>query len=67
MKAAIWALGHIGLSSDGVNFLHNEDVISSIASLAAENPIYSVRGTCFHALSLIATTLDGANLLAKNG
>ncbi|XP_064086614.1 rapamycin-insensitive companion of mTOR-like [Macrobrachium nipponense] len=67
LKVAIWAMGHIGLSSDGAGFLSCEGVLPALTHLAATCPVYSVRGTCFHALCLIATTKDGANLLRKFG
>ncbi|XP_069163639.1 rapamycin-insensitive companion of mTOR-like isoform X1 [Procambarus clarkii] len=67
LKVAIWAMGHLGLSSDGAGFLSCEGVLPALTHLAATCPVYSVRGTCFHALCLVATTRDGANLLRKYG
>lgn len=67
LKVAIWAMGHVGLSSDGAGFLSCEGVLTSLTQLAASCPVYSVRGTCFHALCLVATTRDGASLLRKYG
>lgn len=67
LKAALWALGHVGLSSDGAGFLSCEGVLPALTHLAATCPVYSVRGTCFHALCQVATTKDGANLLRKYG
>ena len=67
LKAAIWAVGHIGLSSDGISFLEAEDAITSLANLASHSPVYSVRGTCFHAFCLLATTWEGANIIKKHG
>nr|UYO77161.1 rapamycin insensitive companion of mTOR [Penaeus japonicus] len=67
LKVAVWAMGHVGLSSDGAGFLSCEGVLTSLTQLAASCPVYSVRGTCFHALCLVATTRDGASLLRKYG
>lgn len=67
LKVALWAMGHIGLSSDGVGFLNCEGVLRCLTHLAAFCPIYSVRGVCFHALCLVATTKEGVNLLRKYG
>ncbi|XP_071552296.1 rapamycin-insensitive companion of mTOR isoform X2 [Panulirus ornatus] len=67
LKAAIWAMGHVGLSSDGARFLSCEGLLPAFTHLAATCPVYSVRGTSFHALCLAATTKDGANLLRKYG
>ncbi|KAG7156669.1 rapamycin-insensitive companion of mTOR-like [Homarus americanus] len=67
LKVAIWAMGHVGLSSDGAGFLSCEGVLPVLTHLAATCPVYSVRGTCFHALCLVATTKDGSNLLRKYG
>ncbi|KAK7071573.1 hypothetical protein SK128_020859 [Halocaridina rubra] len=60
-------MGHVGLSSDGAGFLSCEGVLPSLTKLAATCPVYSVRGTCFHALCLVATTKEGTNLLRKYG
>nr|XP_053655508.1 LOW QUALITY PROTEIN: rapamycin-insensitive companion of mTOR-like [Cherax quadricarinatus] len=67
LKVAIWAMGHLGLSSDGAGFLSCEGVLPALSHLAATCPVYSVRGTCFHALCLVATTREGSNLLRKYG
>ncbi|KAG0730302.1 Rapamycin-insensitive companion of mTOR [Chionoecetes opilio] len=67
LKVAVWAMGHIGLSSDGAGFLSCEGVLRSLTHLAAVCPVYSVRGVCFHALCLVATTKEGVNQLRKCG
>lgn len=67
LKVAVWAMGHIGLSSDGAGFLSCEGVLRSLTHLAATCPVYSVRGVCFHALCLVATTKEGVNQLRKYG
>ena len=60
-------MGHIGLSSDGAGFLSCEGVLRSVTNLAASCPVYSVRGVCFHALCLVATTKEGVTQLRKYG
>ncbi|KAK8396470.1 hypothetical protein O3P69_005488 [Scylla paramamosain] len=67
LKVAVWAMGHIGLSSDGAGFLSCEGVLRSVTHLAASCPVYSVRGVCFHALCLVATTKEGVTQLRKYG
>ncbi|XP_050686343.1 rapamycin-insensitive companion of mTOR-like isoform X3 [Eriocheir sinensis] len=67
LKVAVWAMGHIGLSSDGAGFLSCEGVLRSLTHLAAFCPVYSVRGVCFHALCLVSTTKEGVSLLRKHG
>ena len=67
LKVGVWAMGHIGLSSDGAGFLSCEGILRSLTHLAATCPVYSIRGVCFHALCLVATTKEGVNLLRKHG
>ena len=71
LKAAIWALGHLGSTELGLEHMKDVDstetgtivVLSCIAHLAKTCQVYSVRGTCFYALSLVASTQTGADAL----
>ncbi len=44
MKAAIWALGHIGSSPGGLQLLLEEEVIGDLVDLAETCPVLSIRG-----------------------
>lgn len=63
VKSALWALGHTGTSMVGVELLNNFGIIGVMASMAESCPHYSVRATAMYALSLIATTRSGADIL----
>ncbi|XP_002741655.1 rapamycin-insensitive companion of mTOR-like [Saccoglossus kowalevskii] len=67
LKAAIWGLGHIGSSIWGLKLLLQEEIIADIIRLAEECEIYSIRGTCFYVLGMIAKTKNGADLLRSLG
>ncbi|KAI4503571.1 hypothetical protein M0802_000974 [Mischocyttarus mexicanus] len=62
-KSALWALGHIGTSAAGVEQLNNSGIIETIASMAETCSYYSIRATAMYALSLIATTRAGTDVL----
>ena len=44
VKAALWALGHIGRTSEGMAILSEFSVIDSVVSLAMDHPLLPVRG-----------------------
>ncbi|XP_055330302.1 rapamycin-insensitive companion of mTOR-like [Paramacrobiotus metropolitanus] len=62
-KSALWALGHIGRTVDGMAMLNEYDVLDMVVSTAAEHPNLSVRGTAYFVLGLWSTTERGADLL----
>ncbi|KAG1659080.1 Rapamycin-insensitive companion of mTOR [Nymphon striatum] len=67
LKAAIWALAHIGTSVCGINFLNQQEVIPDIVKMAEECSVFSVRGTCYYAIGLLSSTSVGSNLLSQIG
>ncbi|EDV23413.1 uncharacterized protein TRIADDRAFT_58016 [Trichoplax adhaerens] len=66
-KAALWALGHIGSSVLGLAILMKIGIIPDIVRLAEECEVFSIRGTSFYVLGLIAKTRSGANFLSSLG
>ncbi|XP_034242434.1 rapamycin-insensitive companion of mTOR [Thrips palmi] len=64
LKAALWAVGHIATSSAGFEWMANEGVIESLAMIAQNCPVYSIRATAFYSIGLVATTAAGADLLS---
>ncbi|XP_078353189.1 rapamycin-insensitive companion of mTOR-like isoform X2 [Oculina patagonica] len=65
LKAALWALGHVGSTNWGINFLVEEAVIPEIVRLAEECGNFAIRGTCYYVLGLIAKTREGADILRE--
>ena len=43
-KAAIWALGHIGSTEQGLELLLCENAVDDLIELAEECPLLSIRG-----------------------
>jgi len=67
LKAALWGCGHIATSRLGISLLAEHGVVHAVLHLAQHCLVYSVRGTAFYTLGLVATTFDGANLLNRAG
>lgn len=69
LKAALWALGHMSTSTDGVEFLDDpaNRVYEKIVDLTKHCGVFSVRSTAFNVLCLIGSTNAGANVLYKFG
>lgn len=67
LKAAMWAVGHVSNSQNGVQFLIDEGVYKSMIEIAENSPVYSLRGTAVYVLGLMATTFRGANELFSLG
>ena len=44
VKAAVWALGHIGSTVGGLELLLKEGVVADLALMAERCPVLSVRG-----------------------
>ncbi|KAI5479428.1 cytosolic regulator Pianissimo [Pseudohyphozyma bogoriensis] len=63
LKSVLWAVGHVGASPGGLPFLEDEYIVQSIVEIAEDSPVYSLRGTAYFVLGLIASTLEGAELL----
>ncbi|XP_029941324.1 rapamycin-insensitive companion of mTOR-like [Salarias fasciatus] len=67
LKAALWALGHIGSSNWGVKLLQEDGLIPDLVSLAHHCEVLSVRGTCVYVLGLISKTWQGCDSLKQHG
>jgi hypothetical protein len=44
VKTALWAIGNIGASVDGLAFLEAECVVNDVVSIAESSNVFSVRG-----------------------
>ena len=53
-RAAVWALGHIGSSSRGWEFLKHHEVLPQLAKVAADSAVLSFRGTCYYVIGLLS-------------
>lgn len=67
LKSAMWALGHISTSAEGVEFLNDpvSRIYEKFIFLAKNCEIYSIRGTALNVLGLVGSTNAGANVLYK--
>ena len=63
IKAAAWAIGHIGTSSYGFAKLSKREMVFKIHHLSLVHPNLNIRGTCFFALNLICKTESGCATL----
>lgn len=69
LKSAMWALGHMSTSKEGVELLSDPacHVYEKIIYLAKHCEVYSIRATALHVLGLVGCTTTGANVLFKFG
>ncbi|XP_043466868.1 rapamycin-insensitive companion of mTOR [Leptopilina heterotoma] len=63
VKAALWVLGHAGLSAEGMEQLKNLGIIEMLTLMAETCPYYVVRATAMYSLSLVSTNRAGADVL----
>uniref|UniRef100_A0A0K2V7N4 Rapamycininsensitive companion of mTORlike [Saccoglossus kowalevskii] n=1 Tax=Lepeophtheirus salmonis TaxID=72036 RepID=A0A0K2V7N4_LEPSM len=64
-KSAIWGICHVASSPGGARIVEQHGGIRRIVDIALSNEIYSLRGTAYYALSLVATNRVGANALSS--
>ncbi|KAJ3642860.1 hypothetical protein Zmor_025609 [Zophobas morio] len=67
LKAALWALGHFGSTSEGLRYLILHNCLAAMIVLAQDCLVFSIRATSYYSLGLIATTRQGADELFKLG
>ncbi|XP_025081196.1 rapamycin-insensitive companion of mTOR-like [Pomacea canaliculata] len=67
LKTALWAVGHIGSSAYGVSVLEEENVVPELIRLAEECGVFSIRGTAFYVLGLVASNRRGTDILVEYG
>ncbi|RUS88775.1 hypothetical protein EGW08_003492, partial [Elysia chlorotica] len=67
LKTALWAVGHVGLSVEGLVWLESQNIIPEIIRLAEECGVFSVRGTAIFILGLVACTRKGTDILCELG
>ncbi|CAG8628166.1 8090_t:CDS:10, partial [Acaulospora morrowiae] len=63
LKSILWAVGNIGGSKSGLQFLEEEDIVKDIVSISENSTVLSLKGTCFFVLGLIAKTASGVKIL----
>jgi len=66
-RAALWALGQIGSSSSGIEFIKKEDVVKEIVRIAEMSEYLSLRGTAVYSLGLLSKTEEGKGILKEQG
>lgn len=67
LKAAIWAIGHIGANEQGIEMLKSSNAIKSLFKIAKSSMTFSLRGTCFSCFNLISSSQSGKILMQTNG
>ncbi|CAG2101936.1 unnamed protein product [Medioppia subpectinata] len=67
LKAALWAVGHVGATHLGFQLISEAEMVLTIARMASQSSILSVRGTCFNVLCLFASTYEGSEALQEFG
>lgn len=67
MKSALWAIGWISTHNNGVSYLKefSPEIFSKVIYLAKNAEYYSLRWTAFHVISLMSTSIGGADILLK--
>jgi hypothetical protein len=69
VKAAIWALGHIGSTDNGFEALQSSDpdFVAWCVHMATHAPTFSVRSVCFSALGLLSRSDKSQETFAQLG
>lgn len=65
-KGALWAIGNIGSSKTGLNFLLTTDLVRRVVRLAEEAEVLSLRGVALCALGLLVRTGEGKEALQSH-
>ncbi|KAK9458200.1 Rapamycin-insensitive companion of mTOR, N-term-domain-containing protein [Dipodascopsis uninucleata] len=66
IKAYLWAIGNIGSQSLGATFLESTDIVKVIVDIANNSPVWSLKGTAFYVLGLIASTSEGLEIIDEH-
>lgn len=64
-RSALWAIGQIGQSKNGVKLIRDRDLFPDLVRMAEQYPVLSLRGTCLYTLNMICTTSTGRKELEK--
>ena len=67
IKTAIWATAHMSSSSIGAKWVDRQGGVAALINIAERCDVYSLRGTAFYSLGLIATNKYGCQLLSSYG
>ncbi|KAJ1648871.1 hypothetical protein IWQ61_009862, partial [Dispira simplex] len=67
IKAALWAMGHIGSVDEGARLLEDRRGITGILRLFQTTQLCSLRGLCIYVLGAIASSALGKILLTEAG
>ncbi|CAI2163170.1 13482_t:CDS:10 [Funneliformis geosporum] len=65
LKSVLWAVGNIGSSRSGLQFLEEENIVKDIVYIAENSAVLSLKGTCYFVLGLIAKTASGVEILEE--
>ncbi|KAK9242722.1 Rapamycin-insensitive companion of mTOR, N-term-domain-containing protein [Lipomyces tetrasporus] len=62
LKGCIWAVGNIGSLEFGAPLLEETNIVEIIVDIANNSQVWSLKGTAFFALGLIASTTEGLEI-----
>lgn len=66
-KTAMWCVANVAVSYEGSCFVDREGGIEALIKMAEGSAVLSLKATAFYALSLVATTRHGCQVLASKG
>ncbi|ODV58817.1 TORC2 complex subunit TSC11 ASCRUDRAFT_24924, partial [Ascoidea rubescens DSM 1968] len=67
LKGCLWAVGHIALSDFAIELVDKSGIIPTIIYICKMSKIWSLKGTAFFVVGLIANTQDGIECLDEYG
>ena len=59
LKTVLWMFGHLARSSYGIQYLTENHIVEEIIAIVENHSVFSVRGTAYYALCIVATTPIG--------
>ncbi|KAK9451377.1 Rapamycin-insensitive companion of mTOR, N-term-domain-containing protein [Limtongia smithiae] len=67
LKACLWAIGNIASLASGIPFLEESDIVGFIVDIAFNAQVWSLRGTAYFVIGLIASTAEGFEMVDEFG
>lgn len=67
LKGILWAVGHIGASKYGFEFIVDNNVLPYIIECAQQASVLTLKGLCYYVLGLVSRTPQGAEELDGYG
>lgn len=58
-RAALWAIGHIGSSENGIKLILEQELVQPLIKVAENSEYLSLRGTCIYIIGMLSNTTIG--------